>query len=91
MLAAEETGGERGVVSPGPGRALALARIPTLPVASTFAPAVTLQSLHLAQLTPGLAGLGTVVGGVKFLAVAGGVTARFLARQPSAMTIAPGD
>jgi hypothetical protein len=67
--------------------AVALAAVPAL---APLAP-VTFQSLHLEQLTSEFAGLAAVVGGVKFLAMAGGVTARFLARPPSAVATAPGD
>jgi hypothetical protein len=94
MWAVDETGDDGGLASLSPGRALALVGILTVSLALAVVPAtlpVTLQPLHLEQLTPGLAGLAAVVGGVKFLAMAGGVTARLLARPPSAMAIAPGD
>jgi hypothetical protein len=97
VSAVDEPGDELGVASIGPGRALALASILASAVALAVVPAlaplapVTLQSLHLEQLTSGLAGLAAVIGGVKFLAMAGGVTARFLARPPSAVAISPGD
>jgi hypothetical protein len=97
VWAVDELGEAPGVAALGPGRALALASILALAVALAAVPALaplapgTFQSLHLEQLTSGLAGLAAVVGGVKFLAMAGGVTARFLARPPSAVAIAPGD
>jgi hypothetical protein len=95
--AIDEPDDEPGLTSLRPGRALALAAVGGLAAAMAVAPALapiapmTLQSLHLEELTSGLAGLAAVVGGVKFLAMAGGVTARFLARPPSAVAIAPGD
>ncbi len=81
---------EPDVASLRPGRALAMAAVLAVALALATAP-VTFQSLHLDQLTSGLAGLAAVVGGVKFLAMAGGVTARFLARPPTAVAVAPGD
>jgi hypothetical protein len=97
VWAVDELGEVPAVAALGPGRALALASILALAVALAAVPALaplapgTFQSLHLEQLNSGLAGLAAVVGGVKFLAMAGGVTARFLARPPSAVAIAPGD
>jgi hypothetical protein len=97
VWAADDLGDDPGVAALGPGRALVLASILALAVVLAAVPAlaplapVTFQSLHLEQLTSGLAGLAAVVGGVKFLAMAGGVTARFWARPPSAVAIAPGD
>lgn len=94
MWAVDEPGIEPGVASLGPDRALALASVLALVVALAVVPAlaaVSLQSPRLQELTSGLAGLAAVVGGVKFLAMAGGVTARFLARPASALAIAPGD
>ena len=76
------------------GRALALAAVLALALALAVVPAIaplTLQSLRLEQLTSGLAGLAAVVGGLKFLAMAGGVTARLVARPPTAVAVAPGD
>ena len=98
MRSVDEGGDEFGVVSLGPGRALVLASIlasvvalPVVPALASLAPVTLLQSLHLELLTSGLAGLAAVVGGVKFLAMAGGVTARFLAGPPGVVAIAPGD
>lgn len=97
MWAVDEPGHELGVASIGPGAALVLASILASLVALAVVPAlaslapVTLQSVHFEQLTSAVAGLVAVVGGVKFLAMAGGVTARFLARPPSAVAISPGD
>lgn len=85
---------EPGVSTLRPGRALAMAAVLAIALALAIVPATapaTLQSLHLEQLTAGLAGLAAVLGGVKFLAMAGGVTARFLSRPPTALATSPGD
>ncbi len=85
---------EPDVASLRPGRALAMAAVVAIALALAIGPAtapVTLQSLHLDYLTSGLAGLAAVLGGAKFLAMAGGVTARFLARPPTAVAISPGE
>lgn len=97
MWVVDEPGDELGVASLGPGRALVLASILASVIALAVVPAlaslapVTLQSPHFEQLTSGLAGLAAVVGGVKFLAMAGGVTARLFVGPSSAVAISPGD
>ena len=77
-----------------PARALAIVAVLVVALSLAIVPATalaTLQSLNLEQLTSGLAGLAAVVGGVKFLGMAGGVAARLLARQPTAVAVSSGD
>jgi hypothetical protein len=52
---------------------------------------VTLQYLNLETLISSCTGLAAVVGGMKFSAMAGEETARYLARPRAASAIAPGD
>jgi hypothetical protein len=66
-------------------RALAIAAVLTFALALAAVPAmvpVTLQFLRFEELTSVLAGLAAIVCGLKFLAMAGGVTARLVARPP---------
>jgi hypothetical protein len=67
-----------------------MAAVFSLAVAMAAFPVLVLgafQSLDLEHLISGVAGLAAVVGGVKFLAMVGGVAARLVASAPA---ISPG-